>query len=99
RRRGTHARRHAGRRWVVPGMMAEVLLVTLLGAFFIAFSRSGSTDRLPLRDLTARQLGVALLDGIATFHRLHEQRRGARSTTGLTAADVLVPLENRIARG
>jgi hypothetical protein len=63
-------------------MIAELLLVGLLGAFFIAFGRSGSADRLPLRELTARQLGVALLDGIATFHRLHEQRRGATWTTG-----------------
>jgi hypothetical protein len=62
-------------------MMAELLLVGLLGAFFIAFGRSGSPDRIPLRDLTARQFGVALLDGLATFYQLHEQRREARLTS------------------
>jgi hypothetical protein len=65
--------------------MAELLLVGLLGAFFIAFGRSGSADRLPLRELTARQLGAAVLDGIATFHRLHEQRRDARSAAAGTS--------------
>lgn len=62
--------------------MADLLFVALLGAFYIAFGRSGSADRVPLKDLTARQFGVALLHGIATFHRLHERRRDAMSPTG-----------------
>jgi hypothetical protein len=63
-------------------MITVVLLVGLVAAFFIAFGRSGSAERPPLRELTARQLGTALLDGIVTFSRLHEQRRGTRPTTG-----------------
>jgi hypothetical protein len=89
--------------------MAELALVVVLGAFFVAFGRSGVADGTPLRNLSAHQLGVALLEGIVTFHRLHEQRRDARSTgrgarrrgrpLGDTAYDPPLGAAARAARG